>query len=66
MCNPPIEPWKTIKPEEYTYIKKGNGEKEIDVWTRTRVVWKNIQHEKETFKKMITKQSLFNKPTISS
>jgi hypothetical protein len=42
MCNPPIEPWKTIKPEEYTYVKKGNGDKEIDVWTKTRVIWQNI------------------------
>lgn len=46
LSHPPIDPSKTIKPEEYTYIKKGNGEKYIDVWTRTRVVWEEIQKEK--------------------
>ena len=40
------DPDKSIKPSEYTYIVDANGKKTIDIWTKTKVIWQNIDSEK--------------------
>lgn len=42
-----MDPDKCIKPEEYVYLTDAQGKKTIDVWTKTKVIWQNIEEEKK-------------------
>lgn len=42
-----LDPDKCIKPEEYVYLTDAQGKKTIDVWTKTKVIWQNIEEEKK-------------------
>ena len=39
LSKPVEDPNKMIKPEEYTFKVDGEGNKEIDLWTKCKVIW---------------------------
>lgn len=51
MHNHQMDPNRTIKPEDYTFVIDSNGQKVIDIETRTKVVWQEIDKEKRLLMK---------------
>jgi hypothetical protein len=46
LSKPTEDPDKMIKLEEYVYKVDGEGNKEMDIWTKTKVIWQDITAQK--------------------
>ena len=50
--NPKVDPDKTINHREYTFQLDGDGNQILDLRTKTKVIWKNIDKEKRALHKV--------------
>ena len=69
MQNQQLDPDRTIKPEDYTFVIDSNGQKVIDIETRTKVVWQEIDKEKRLLmktKSLMTPKAPVGGPAVAT